>query len=329
MARAFRIEMNAANERAGGTPSTSTATALGVAVLTGSGAASRLEYTINVRGLDWGTFTGQPAQTPSSTDNVNNAHFHQGASNATGPVRFDWRSHDVNDGDAVDDEFTAGLATVGGVLTATVHGVWENGDGAAIVPFLGSFNNPALTLGGATDFYANIHTNQFPGGAIRGQLVLLSTDAGETINGLPGTRNDILPGLGGNDIINGFAGNDIIDGGTGNDRMSGGTGNDIYVVDSTGDIVTEGTNQGTDTIQSRITRTLPVNVENLTLLGNSCHQRRGQHARQRHDRQCCTQHPQWPHRQRQHQRPCRQRHHRRRRRQRPDGGRHRRRYLCR
>ena len=63
MARAFRIDMNAANERAGGTPSTSTATALGVAVLTGTGAASRLEYTINVRGLDWGAFTGQAAQT--------------------------------------------------------------------------------------------------------------------------------------------------------------------------------------------------------------------------------------------------------------------------
>ncbi len=239
MARAFRIDMNAANERAGGTPSTSTATALGVAVLTGTGAASRLEYTINVRGLDWGAFTGQPAQTPSTTDDVNNAHFHQGASNTTGPVRFDWRNHDVNDGDAVDDEFTAtGLTVVGGVPVATLHGVWENGDGAAIVPFLGSFNNPALTLGGATDFYANIHSNQFPGGAIRGQLVLLSTDAGETINGVAGTRNDILPGLGGNDIINGLAGNDTLDGGTGNDRMNGGTGNDTYVVDSTGDVVT-------------------------------------------------------------------------------------------
>ena len=185
-------------------------------------------------------------------------------------MRFDWRNHDVNDGDAVDDEFTAtGLTVVGGVPVATLHGVWENGDGAAIVPFLGSFNNPALTLGGATDFYANIHSNQFPGGAIRGQLVLLSTDAGETINGVAGTRNDILPGLGGNDIINGLAGNDTLDGGTGNDRMNGGAGNDTYVVGSTGDVVSEAVNQGIDTIRTTITRTLPVNVENLTLLGTA------------------------------------------------------------
>ena len=79
---------------------------------------------------------------------------------------------------------------------------------------------------------------------------LLATDAGETINGVAGTRNDILPGLGGNDIINGLAGNDTIDGGTGADRMNGGTGNDTYVVDNTGDVVTEAANQGIDTIRS-------------------------------------------------------------------------------
>ena len=267
MALAFRIDMNAANEQPPGA-STSTATGLGVAVLTGAGAASRLEYTINVRGLDWGAFVGQSAQTASTTDNVIDAHFHQAPSNANGPVRFGWRTHDVNDGDAVDDEFTAtGLALSGGVPIATVHGVWENTDGAAIVPFLGSFNNPALALGGQTDFYANIHSSAFPGGAIRGQLTLLSTDAGEIVNGVVGTRNDILPGLGGNDIINGFAGNDTIDGGTGADRMNGGLGNDTYTVDNVGDLVTEAVSQGTDTIRSTITRTLPVNVENLTLLG--------------------------------------------------------------
>ena len=114
---------------------------------------------------------------------------------------------DVNDGDAVDDEFTAtGLAVSGGVPVATVHGVWETTDGARSA-FLDSFTGPACARR-PTDFYANIHSNQFPGGAIRGQLALLSTDAGETINGVAGTRNDILPGLGGNDIINGLAGND-------------------------------------------------------------------------------------------------------------------------
>ena len=60
------------------------------------------------------TVCGQPAQTASTTDNVIDAHFHQAPSNANGPVRFGWRTHDVNDGDAVDDEFTAtGLALSG------------------------------------------------------------------------------------------------------------------------------------------------------------------------------------------------------------------------
>ena len=149
MARAFRIDMNAANERPAGA-STSSATAIGVAVLTGAGASARLEYTINVRGLDWGAFTGQPNQTASATDNVNNAHFHQAASNANGPVRFDWKVHDVNDGDSTDDEFTAtGLALDGATPIARVHGVWETTDPVSLTGFLGSFTNPALALGGA------------------------------------------------------------------------------------------------------------------------------------------------------------------------------------
>ena len=49
--------------------------------------------------------------------------------------------------------------------------------------------------------------------------------------------------------------------------MSGGSGDDTFVVDDLGDVVTEGVNQGIDTIQSRVTYTLPVNTENLTLTG--------------------------------------------------------------
>ncbi len=51
--------------------------------------------------------------------------------------------------------------------------------------------------------------------------------------------------------------------------MIGGLGNDNYIVDNAGDIVTENLNEGTDKISSSITRTLPANVENLTLTGAS------------------------------------------------------------
>ena len=50
--------------------------------------------------------------------------------------------------------------------------------------------------------------------------------------------------------------------------MVGGTGNDTYVVDSSGDVVTESsTTGGTDTVQSSVSYTLGANVENLTLTG--------------------------------------------------------------
>jgi Ca2+-binding RTX toxin-like protein len=51
--------------------------------------------------------------------------------------------------------------------------------------------------------------------------------------------------------------------------MLGGTGNDLYVVNATGDVVTENVNEGTDTVQSAVTYTLGANIENLTLTGTT------------------------------------------------------------
>ncbi len=51
--------------------------------------------------------------------------------------------------------------------------------------------------------------------------------------------------------------------------MVGGTGNDTYIVDVSGDVVTELANEGTDMVQSSITYTLGANVENLTLTGTA------------------------------------------------------------
>jgi Ca2+-binding RTX toxin-like protein len=51
--------------------------------------------------------------------------------------------------------------------------------------------------------------------------------------------------------------------------MAGGTGNDTYIVDSSGDSVTEAANAGTDTVVSSVNYTLGANLENLTLTGSA------------------------------------------------------------
>lgn len=86
-----------------------------------------------------------------------------------------------------------------------------------------------------------------------------------SINGVSG--NDNLLGTAANETLNGFAGDDVLNGGAGIDTMIGGLGNDTYVLENIGDIVTELSNEGTDIIESSVTYTLSLNVENLTLTG--------------------------------------------------------------
>jgi Ca2+-binding RTX toxin-like protein len=95
-------------------------------------------------------------------------------------------------------------------------------------------------------------------------LTLTGTTA---INGTGNTLDNVLIGNSAVNTLTGGAGNDTLNGGAGADSLVGGTGNDIYIVDNTGDVVTEAAGAGTDTVQSSVTATLAVNVENLTLTG--------------------------------------------------------------
>jgi Ca2+-binding RTX toxin-like protein len=70
----------------------------------------------------------------------------------------------------------------------------------------------------------------------------------------------------GNHLLGGPS-HDILDGASGADRLLGGLGNDTYVVDNAGDVVSEGTTGGRDTVQASVSYTLSPNVENLTLMG--------------------------------------------------------------
>ena len=72
--------------------------------------------------------------------------------------------------------------------------------------------------------------------------------------------------------LNGTASNDYIDGGANKDNMAGGAGNDAYIVDNSGDKVSEQGNGGTDTIYTSLASfdlSSAANVENLVFTGTA------------------------------------------------------------
>ncbi len=91
--------------------------------------------------------------------------------------------------------------------------------------------------------------------------------AGHTFTG--NALNNAITGGGGADTITGGAGGDTLDGGAGIDRLAGGTGNDHFIV-TTGDVVVELANQGTDTVEATIgSFVLGANLEDLVLSGTA------------------------------------------------------------
>ncbi len=65
----------------------------------------------------------------------------------------------------------------------------------------------------------------------------------------------------------GLNGADGLDGGSGVDRMDGGVGNDLYVVDSSADIVMEGTDGGHDIVRASASFVLGEHIEDLEITG--------------------------------------------------------------
>jgi Ca2+-binding RTX toxin-like protein len=270
MSTAFRLILEGTQEVP---PNGSTASGLGTFIF--DSAAVAASYSVRIEGVDYGPATGGLPQTPTTLDDVTSTHFHNQVRGVNGPVVFG----QINP--AQDNDDLAILLNADG--SWTVSGRWETTDPANV-----SLANFAAVLGSAAvgtevPLYFNVHTMQFPGGEIRGQLVAIADDNDNVVEGTAG--DDLLPGLGGNDIILGFAGddtleggdgndvmlggegNDMLAGGTGGDVMQGGSGNDIYVVGSAADIVSEEANAGFDTVRSSVSYTLSANVERLLLSG--------------------------------------------------------------
>ena len=167
----------------------------------------------------------------------------------------------------------AGTASGGDAQGDTLINI-ENLTGSGFNDTLeGNGANNVLSGGAGTDTVSYEHA----GVAV---TVSLATTAAQNTGGagtdtLSGFENltgsafdDILTGSTAANVLIGLDGDDTLIGGAGADTMVGGLGNDTYVVDNTGDVVTESANEGIDTVQAAVTYTLAANVENLTQTGN-------------------------------------------------------------
>ena len=68
-------------------------------------------------------------------------------------------------------------------------------------------------------------------------------------------------------ILTGNAAANTLDGGAAADTLAGGGGDDVYIVDDIGDVASENTSDGSDSVQAAVSYTLGANIETLILTG--------------------------------------------------------------
>jgi serralysin len=201
----------------------SNASGLGTIIFDDSGIAVFASYSINIEGIDFGSQTGNTA------DDVTGMHFHRAPSGSNGPIVFGLiPNQDIDDRSIV----------LNADHSWTVSGAWELSDPASTSLSAFAAELGSATVGTEVNLYFNVHTEQFPSGEIRGQLVAIADDNDNTVEGTAGS--DLLPGLDGNDAILGFDGDDTLQGGNGRDTLDGGKGADVLNGGTESDILTGG-----------------------------------------------------------------------------------------
>ena len=131
-----------------------------------------------------------------------------------------------------------------------------DGNGNDTLDFSGFLNNQSIDLRSTNKSSNSLFTSNIAG--LTGNLVISS-----------GTIIENAVGGSGNDTITGNAANNILNGGNGNDLLIGGLGDDTFIVDSNSDSIYENFNEGTDSILTSVSYTLPSNIEKIILTGSS------------------------------------------------------------
>ncbi|MGF1494166.1 MAG: spondin domain-containing protein [Microcoleaceae cyanobacterium] len=203
-------------------------------------AGDALEYELTFSGLDFGALLGTDPLTPDTGDDVTRIHIHDGDRGENGPVAFGLFDLVAPEADGQDaDDLTV---VDNGDGSVTLSGIWEETDPAliALSEFVDEIQD--AEFGEDIGLYWNVHTNEFPGGAIRGQLQggdlsgedeIVGGEESDSIGG--GAGDDLVAGGLGDDLISGSIGDDILRGDAnvrssdeagGNDTLLGGAGND-------------------------------------------------------------------------------------------------------
>ena len=161
--------------------------ASGTSTLTLNENGDALEYSLTVTGLDFGAngLIEGGAQTEDTSDDVTRLHIHNAPRGENGEIvfsLFDTEEPDLGDLNEIpgnQDEDLAISANDDGSVTLT--GVWEESDPAstALSEFVPEIRD--AEAGADLDLYWNVHTEEFPAGAIRGQLEVEEAAQPETI----------------------------------------------------------------------------------------------------------------------------------------------------
>ena len=173
-------------------------TARGTSVLTLNETDDGLIYSLTVTGLDFGAngLIAGGAQTQDTSDDVTRLHIHNAARGVNGDVVFSLfdtvapeLGNELNIQGNQDDDLVITLNNNGSV---TLTGVWDETDPAntALSEFVTDIRN--TDVGADLDLYWNVHTEEYPSGAIRGQLVIAEDDILDTP--LIRFQNSALPG---------------------------------------------------------------------------------------------------------------------------------------